>query len=131
MTPWSRAKLCVLIVSYANPLDVDRCIRSLARSTWTDFEIFVCENAGRDAFVLLKAQLTQQTGVLEPDDRVDPLDEPGGRLAVVAKCRLRGCDIRVHLAAATDNLGYAGGVNAWLERFLVLPGWGAALVLNP
>ena len=28
-------------------------------------------------------------------------------------------------------LGYGGGVNAWLERLLDCPGWGAVLVLNP
>jgi N-acetylglucosaminyl-diphospho-decaprenol L-rhamnosyltransferase len=126
-----RAKLVVLIVSYGNPLDVDRCLKSLARSSWKDFEVFVCENAGRDSFHLLEAMLTQQTATLEPDDRSDPIDEPGGRLAVVAKRRLRDLSIRVHLAASTENLGYAGGVNAWLERFLADPGWEAVLVLNP
>jgi GT2 family glycosyltransferase len=37
----------------------------------------------------------------------------------------------VRLAVATENLGYAGGVNAWLERMMVYPGWEAVLVLNP
>jgi hypothetical protein len=32
---------------------------------------------------------------------------------------------------ATENLGYAGGVNAWLERLIACPGWEAVLVLNP
>jgi GT2 family glycosyltransferase len=131
MTQGLREKIVVLIVSYGNPLDVDRCLKSLARSTSTDFEIFVCENAGREAFLQLKGLLTQQAGALEPDDRSDPIDELGGRLAIMAKCRLRDRDIRVHLAAATENLGYAGGVNAWLERFMVHSGWEAVLVLNP
>jgi N-acetylglucosaminyl-diphospho-decaprenol L-rhamnosyltransferase len=127
-----RARLAVLIVSYGNPLDVDRCLKSLARSTWTEFEVFVCENAGRDAFGQLEAVLTEQTGVLKRvDNRLEAIDGLGGRLAIVIKCQLRGRDICVRLAAATENLGYAGGVNAWLERFLAHPGWEAVLVLNP
>jgi N-acetylglucosaminyl-diphospho-decaprenol L-rhamnosyltransferase len=127
-----RARLAVLIVSYGNPLDVNRCLKSLARSTWMEFEVFVCENAGQAAFRQLEAVLTEQTGALERvDNRSDAIDGPGGRLANVIKCQLRGRDIYVRLAAATENLGYAGGVNAWLERFLTHPGWEAVLVLNP
>ena len=47
------------------------------------------------------------------------------------KCQFRGRAITVRLAAATENLGYGGGVNAWLERLIVYPGWEAVLVLNP
>ena len=132
MTSPYRAKLAVLIVSYGTPLDVNRCLKSLARSTWTEFEVFVCENAGLDAFRQLKAGLTEKAGALKQlDDRSDAIDRPGQRLAIVEKCQLRGCGIVVRLAAATENLGYAGGVNAWLERFLAHPGWEAVLVLNP
>jgi GT2 family glycosyltransferase len=125
------AKLIVSIVSYGNPSDVNHCLQSLARSTCTDFEVFVCENAGHQAFLNLKELLIKRTGVLELDERLDPIDEAGGRLTAVAKCRLRGSGVRVHLAEAVDNLGYAGGVNAWLERLVSNPGWEAVLVLNP
>jgi N-acetylglucosaminyl-diphospho-decaprenol L-rhamnosyltransferase len=127
-----RAKLAILIVSFGDPFDVNRCLRSLARSTFADFEVFVCENAGRQAFKKLELVLTEQTGPLESaDDHSDAVDAAGGRLAIVVKLRLRGSGNLVRLAAATENLGYAGGVNAWLERFLVHPGWEAILVLNP
>ena len=59
------AKLAVLIVSYGNPTDVDRCLNSLARSSWTDFEVFICENAGQEAFTRLRTLLTEQNGPLE------------------------------------------------------------------
>jgi GT2 family glycosyltransferase len=76
--------------------------------------------------------LTGQDGLLEHVDYdTHPLDGPGGRLAVATKCRLRDRAVTVRLAAAVENLGYAGGVNAWLERLVLYPGWEAALVLNP
>ena len=126
------AKLAVLIVSYGNPSDVDRCLDSLAQSSWTDFEVFICENAGQEAFTDLGTLLTGKNGPLERvGDTSDALNRPGGRLAAVSMCRFRDRTITVRIAAATENLGYAGGVNAWLERLLACPGWEAVLVLNP
>ena len=126
------AKLAVLIVSYGNPFDVNRCLESLARSTLADFEVFICENAGREAFGRLEALLTEQTSTLEKvEPQSNTLDAPGGRLTVVSKCRLRGRAIIVRLAVAKENLGYAGGINAWLERLLRRPGWEAVFILNP
>jgi GT2 family glycosyltransferase len=49
----------------------------------------------------------------------------------VVKCRFAEQGIVVRLAAAVENLGYGGGVNAWLERIMTHPGWEAVLVLNP
>ncbi len=126
------AKLLIIIVAYGNPSDVERCLNSLARSNWTDFAVFICENAGQEAFTLLRTLLTRQNGPLEQiNDSSDTLDRPGGRLDVVLRCRFPGRAITVRLAAATENLGYAGGVNAWLERLIACHGWEAVLVLNP
>ena len=128
----SRAKLAVLIVSYGNPSDVARCLKSLGQSTWTEFEVFVCENAGNEAFGQLEDQLTGEEGVLQRvGGRPDSIDESDGVLTTVTKCQLRGRGITVRLASAKENLGYGGGVNAWLKRFLAHPGWEAILVLNP
>jgi GT2 family glycosyltransferase len=124
--------LIVLIVSYGNPRDVERCLIALSRSSLSDFDIFVCENAGQEAFTHLRALLTMPEASLEAaDDSVYPLDLPSGRLSAVTRYRLRGRPVTVRLAAAVENLGYGGGVNAWLERLLDDPGWQAALVLNP
>ena len=126
------AKLIVLIVSYGNPTDVERCLNSLARSSWTDFEVFVCENAGKDAFTRLRRLLVRQNGPLaQVGDISEPIDTPGGRLALVIRCRFRSRATVVRLAAAEQNLGYGGGINAWLERLIASPGWEAVLVLNP
>ena len=125
-------KLLVFIVSYGNPGDVERCLGSLARSVWADFEIFLCENAGPAAYSALLSRLTGPDGSLDLVEGISgTLDRPGGRLEIVTRCRLRDRTNAVRLAAAVDNLGYAGGVNAWLERLLECSEWGAALVLNP
>src|ERR1700722_9690982 len=102
-----RAKLAVLIVSYGNPADVDRCLKSLARSTWPDFEIFVCENGGQERFLCLKALLTAADGALEQADRSNTTGSPEGRLAIVEEFKLRFSGVRVLLGAAKENLGYA------------------------
>jgi N-acetylglucosaminyl-diphospho-decaprenol L-rhamnosyltransferase len=127
-----REKLVVLIVSYGNPADVVRCLKSLANSDWKEFEVFICENAGLEAFENLLAAVSGTDGpVVWSDECSEDLDQPGGRLEVVVRCRLSGSSNVVHLAAAAENLGYGGGVNAWLERIVTCPGWDAALVLNP
>ena len=127
------AKLAVLIVAYRNPSDVERCLKSLARSRWTDFEVFVCENGGRAAFARLQDVLAGPGGALRRiAGAADALDMPAGRLAEVVTCRLDGGGNNVvRLGLAIDNLGYGGGVNAWLARLRDAPGWDAVLVLNP
>ena len=128
----NREKLAVLIVSYGNPSDVARCLNSLGQSTWTQFEVFVCENAGNESFRQLEDLLTGEEGVLQRvGGSQDSIDDPDGVLTTVTRCQLRGRGNTVRLAAAKENLGYGGGVNAWLKRFLAHPGWEAILVLNP
>jgi N-acetylglucosaminyl-diphospho-decaprenol L-rhamnosyltransferase len=127
-----RARLAVLIVSYRNPADVDCCLRSLARSDWEDFEVFICENGGGEAFSSLLAAVAGPEGTLQQTfDDSDILDNPIGRLVAVAKCRFRTRANVVRLGLATENLGYGGGVNAWLEQLIGHCGWDAVLVLNP
>ena len=127
-----RERLVILIVSYGNPADVVRCLKSLANSDWREFEVFICENSGLEAFENLLAAVSGPGGPLALSGECsEDVDQPGGRLGQVAKCEFLGRSNVVRLAAATENLGYGGGVNAWLERVINCPGWEAALVLNP
>jgi N-acetylglucosaminyl-diphospho-decaprenol L-rhamnosyltransferase len=127
-----RAKLAILVVSYCNPEDVGRCLKSLALSDWKDFEVFICENGGGDAFErLLKAIAGPDRPLQQIQGGSDILDKPAGRLVTVAKCQFRSRTNVVRLGLATDNLGYGGGVNAWLEHLRGSSGWDAVLVLNP
>ena len=125
------AAICVIIVSYGRPDDIGRCLASLARSSRTDFAVFICENAGAAAFRELCAIFAGVDGLLEPREERSELDRRGGRLTEVANYRLKGNGVPVRIGAAIENLGYGGGVNAWLERLIGEPGWQALLVLNP
>ena len=125
-------KLAVIIVSYCNADDVDRCLRSLARSDWGSFEVFICENGGEAAYGRLLAALVGPDRTLQrTSDEADALDQPQRRLASVTKCRFQNRANVVRVGLATENLGYGGGVNAWLEPLLGVSGWGSVLVLNP
>ena len=127
-----RTRVAILIVSYANPQDVKRCLRSIASSDCSDFEVFVCENAGAAEFDRLLVELAGPDGPLvRVDETTDDLDLAGGRLTRVVKCNLSARRNVVRLAVATENLGYGGGINAWLERFVDRANWDAVLVLNP
>ncbi|UPK32344.1 glycosyltransferase [Bradyrhizobium sp. 186] len=124
--------LAVIIVSYCNADDVDRCLKSLARSDWDRFEVFICENGGEAAYRRLLAALVGPERKLHRIlDAPDTLDQPQKRLAAVVKCRFQNRTNAVRIGLAIENLGYGGGVNAWLEPLLGVPGWDSVLVLNP
>jgi len=128
----ARAKLAVIIVSYCNADDVDRCLRSLARSDLDQFEVLICENGGEAAYTNLLARLVGPDRILKRiSNDSDVLDLPQKRLASVASCRFQDRANVVRIGLAIDNLGYGGGVNAWLEPLLSVPDWVAVLVLNP
>lgn len=76
--------VAICIVSFRDPALIGRCLDALAQSTFTAFEVILCENGGQDARELLAATL--------------PATLPGGQ--------------PVTLLDQTTNLGYAGGVNA-------------------
>jgi GT2 family glycosyltransferase len=80
--------VAICIVGYRNPSDVHECIRALQDSTYTDFEIVICENGGASAYQALKRQL--------------PTALTGGQ--------------RVSVYCSDRNLGYAGGVNRCLQE---------------
>ncbi|MCK1665207.1 glycosyltransferase family 2 protein [Bradyrhizobium sp. 153] len=130
--PTVSTKLAIIIVSYRNFDDVNRCLKSLARSDWDHFEVFICENGGDGAYRRLLATLAGSGRTLQRmSDGADALDRPQKRLVSVGKCRFQNRANVVRVGLASENLGYGGGVNAWLEPLLGDPGWDAALVLNP
>lgn len=125
-------KLAVIIVSYGNADDVERCLKSLARSDLGHFEVFICENGGEAAYeTLLAALVGSGQTLLRTPGALDAFGKPLKRLASVAKCRFQNRANVVRVGLATENLGYGGGVNAWLEPLLGVSGWEAVLVLNP
>src|ERR1700742_2037107 len=93
--------LAVIIVSYCNADDVDRCLKSLAGSDWDHLEVFICENGGEGAYERLLAVLVGPDRTLQRiSDGADTLDQPQIRLTSVAKCRFqnRASIVRIGLA---------------------------------
>lgn len=82
-----RLHILIAIVGFRNAGDVAHCLQALSASTWTDFEVVVCENGGVAAFADLK--------------RGCPETLPNGQT--------------VQLIEAPGNLGYAGGVNTCIR----------------
>ena len=131
------AAIPVLIVTFGNARDAMRCLRALGRMRRDpSFAVFICENGGAAAF---DEQIALLTG---PDGVCDREAEPDGtpmlaapRLVRIARLRLRdtaaGGLVRVQIGQAAENMGYAGGVNAFLGPMLEDPGWPGAWILNP
>jgi len=76
----------IIIVSYRSSADVGRCLAALEASTWTDFDVVICENGGPEAFKQLEAL---------------PSALKGGQA--------------VRKVLAPGNLGFAGGINFGLH----------------
>lgn len=73
----------VCIVGFRNAGDIESCLKALARQTYRDFKIIVCENGGEGATATLRATIAPTL--------------PAGQA--------------VKIISAPDNPGYAGGIN--------------------
>jgi GT2 family glycosyltransferase len=95
--------------------------------------IFICENGGAVAFDDLVAVLTGPAGTCDPDSLPQMPTRP--RFVRTMRLRLRTGDpsktVSVQLGEAYENLGYAGGVNAYLEPLLPGAEWPGVWILNP
>lgn len=87
--------VAVVIVGYRNVADVAACIAALERSTYSQFEVVVCENGGAEAHEALVRALPQQLA-------------DGQKIQVIA---------------APHNLGYGGGVNLGLAATPMADAW--------
>ena len=133
--PGLAAQFVVLLVGFRNHGDVSKCLRSLADSLpQPSFEVFIAENGGWVAMEALVSALdvvgsccTRCTdGDLEVDSTVMVRRQLFQLIDRTGEVRAR-----VHIAEMAENLGYAGGINAWLRPLLQVPGWEGAWILNP
>lgn len=127
-------RVAILIVGYRNREDVHACVAALARSTDEPrFDIFVCENGGCDSFQELYSTLAGPQGPCDAisDDLADALIAPSGQLIEVKCLALKSRPSRVWIGRAAQNLGYAGGINVWIDRLLSRSDWAGIWVLNP
>jgi len=120
----------VLIVGYRNAQDVVDCLTALLKaSTSPGFDVFICENGGQDAYRQLTESLTS-SGLCELS-RQPHIYAQDREFDEVTHFKLSQRETNVRVARACSNLGYAGGINAWLRPLSCLTGWKGIWVLNP
>ena len=113
----------VSMVGFRNAGDVRQCIVKLQHGTDQNFVVLICENGGRMAFDDLVTALETLGTAEDAPLSQDPAIE------AVWRGRLPGGQV-VEALRATENLGFAGGVNATITRLAVHPAWSALWVLN-
>ncbi|MDF0494645.1 glycosyltransferase family 2 protein [Bradyrhizobium yuanmingense] len=126
------SEVAVLIVGYRNSQDVVDCLRALSRATTSPaFDIFICENGGRDAYHHLVSALVSEEGPCRRGQSYGTGIDGNSRFTDVQRLSLRARSSTVWVGCAFDNLGYAGGINAWLRPLSAIPTWRAIWILNP
>jgi N-acetylglucosaminyl-diphospho-decaprenol L-rhamnosyltransferase len=126
--------IAIVIVSFRNPSDVITCLAALSRAReYPSFDVFICENGGNESFQHLRSSLLAPEGPCAsvPHDLSKTLTFVSERLVDVQCLTLKGRLSRVWIGRATQNLGYAGGINVWIERLPHVAGWQGLWILNP
>lgn len=127
-------RVAILIVGFRNPHDVGACLAALSCAmAQPSFDIFICENGGHESFDELYATLVDRQGLCTaayedlPEWRISPSE----RLQDVRCLALKGRSSRVWIGCARENLGYAGGINVWINELMHLQNWDGIWILNP
>lgn len=81
-------RIAVTIVSFRSADMVKKCLDALALSTYTDFDVIICENAGSESYRLLASACSASL--------------PRGQ--------------SVEVICAPSNIGYAGGINLCMSH---------------
>ena len=132
MTTDFYADVAVLIVGFRNPSDVVACLHALSQTaSEPSFDVFICENGGPLWYNRLLGALVEDPGpCCEADGWVMP-SIAANSLTEARRLRLRGRSSNVFVGCASRNLGYAGGINAWLRELQGVPRWKGVWILNP
>ncbi|MCW2283323.1 GT2 family glycosyltransferase [Rhodoblastus acidophilus] len=121
------ADTVVVIVGYNNCEDILQCLAALSRAaTAPRFDVFICENGGRAAYERLVESLIDAE-LCRASVKVDSAPP----FVAAQRMALRGRSTTLLIGCANDNLGYAGGVNAWLRPLMRQEGWKGVWILNP
>jgi N-acetylglucosaminyl-diphospho-decaprenol L-rhamnosyltransferase len=123
----------VVIVGYCNADDIVDCLRALAAAKpEPNFDVFIAENGGAGGMEALVARLDQGDAAWRLANDVAPTTPTRARRTRDYRLVRPGSSGgRLHVAEMDENLGYAGGVNAWLRPLMATPGWDGVWVLNP
>ncbi len=127
------AEVAVLIVGFHNPDDIAHCIAALSKvAVPPNFDVFICENGGRDSYEQLVSHLTDGSGSCGlQDGSSGNIVATTGQFLVTRSLSFPSRPSNVLVGCAVDNLGYAGGINAWLRELALIDGWKGVWILNP
>jgi GT2 family glycosyltransferase len=123
----------VIIVSYGRPDDIADCLRAIDHlQDESEFAVFIVENGGPAAYesTLRRTFEFCGAGADQSATAVGEASRPPRHLRCQA-FTLPSSGAGVHVAEANENLGYAGGVNSWLERLFWDARWDGFWILNP
>ena len=120
----SRSNIPIIIVGYRNAEDIVECLAALQTLVPDPkFDVYICENGGAAAFDTLTSALVGGQGPCVQLVSPPQLPTMEQRFVRVQTIVLRGVDALVTVAEADSNLGYAGGINAWLRVLKEVSGW--------
>jgi N-acetylglucosaminyl-diphospho-decaprenol L-rhamnosyltransferase len=127
------ADVAVLIVGFRNPADIRDCLAAISdAAVEPKFDVFICENGGLRWYQELIQELLNPKGPCQSiDESALSVTTKPARLIHVRRMRLRTRSSNVWVGCAAENLGYAGGINAWLLPLETTPGWKGVWILNP
>lgn len=128
------AEVAIITVGFRNPRDIKACLNALSLSSSTpDFDIFISENGGLRAYQNLIQGLIDPQGPCIQIEGTSPVPRKfgGDRFLDVEQFEMKTRSSRVFIGCTPDNLGYAGGINIWLEQLLKISGWKGVWILNP
>ena len=107
----------IVIVGFGNAADIVKCLTAIATQRGCPkIGVFICENGGADAFDALIGAISKPGGPCAGDG--EKLDLAGPDFVRGRRLRLAGAQVPITVAQARENLGFAGGVNAWIRRLL-------------
>lgn len=122
----------IVIVGFRNASEISECLTALdASPPEPAFQVLICENGGAAAYDALISGLSDHSGPCVAASDLDDVAGGGGKFTRVTGFELRRRGSRVLVAQATENLGFAGAVNAWLSVVLARADWPGAWILNP
>ena len=124
------ARVAIVIIGYRTPGDIRDCLISLGSiGGTTTFAVVICENGGPDAFDALEATLVEPGGPCAGEPEL--IAGETGSFLRVHRRRLEPGGQVVVVADASENLGYAGGVNACIRMVADEKEWRGIWILNP
>lgn len=126
------AAVAIVIIGYQNPADICDCLLAASNASLEPaFDIFICENGGKLSYQRLLQTLLDPGGPCVIAEPTTPIPINPERLSEIECLSLKNRQSKVWVARAFDNLGYAGGLNAWLSELEQALGWKGIWLLNP